>query len=289
MESSHRSLEVCHGLYVADISAGGTSAVQRDGPVNGSLTLQGFESRVAMCIWLMQCTGRGLGGSATFIIMEHLNFSGRPSQSELGRKLAQMHLAEPVVSTCDIKCCHCWPGSSTSTPHICMISFVSGRCALSLVLHVSLRTGSRMSDMVCSSALSGTDPCNLAHSTSFGGVKSTFQDEGYFGPTKKGKMDHIHALSVARWVTSQMKSFPSDMPFLPQDDNARQGKFGFAVDNTIGGTPQPNGWMDNWVDFFRERRLRHQLNLANDGRLSDMGDKLMANLELLFDGVEVRC
>lgn len=45
---------------------------------------------------------------------------------------------------------------------------------------------------------------------------------------------------------------------------AAKGYFGFAVDNSIGGTPQPNGWMDNWVDFFRERRLRHQLNLAGD-------------------------
>ncbi len=78
-------------------------------------------------------------------------------------------------------------------------------------------------------------------------------------------------------------------PFALQDDNARQGKFGFAVDNTIGGTPQPNGWTDNWVDFFREQRLRHQLDLANDGRLSDMGHKLMANLEALFEGVKVRC
>lgn len=72
-----------------------------------------------------------------------------------------------------------------------------------------------------------------------------------------------------------------------QEENARQGKFGFAVDNTIGGTPQPNGWMDSWVDFFRERRLRHQLSLASDSRLSDMGEKLMANLEQLFEGVEV--
>jgi fructosamine-3-kinase len=44
---------------------------------------------------------------------------------------------------------------------------------------------------------------------------------------------------------------------------AAKGNFGFAVDNTIGATPQPNGWMDNWVDFFRERRLRHQLQLAS--------------------------
>jgi gamma-glutamylcysteine synthetase len=34
------------------------------------------------------------------------------------------------------------------------------------------------------------------------------------------------------------------------------------VDNTIGGTPQPNGWEDDWVNFFREKRLRHMLKLA---------------------------
>ncbi|CAD7703653.1 unnamed protein product [Ostreobium quekettii] len=74
----------------------------------------------------------------------------------------------------------------------------------------------------------------------------------------------------------------------PQDDKARKGLFGFPVDNTIGGTPQPNGWMDNWVDFFRERRLRHQLELAGDGRLMQMGERLMASLETFFDGVSVK-
>jgi hypothetical protein len=48
---------------------------------------------------------------------------------------------------------------------------------------------------------------------------------------------------------------------LLQDPNAKAGKFGFAVDNAIGATPQPNGWMDDWVDFYRERRIKHQLQL----------------------------
>lgn len=30
-------------------------------------------------------------------MMEHLNFTGRASQEELGRGLARMHLAEPTV------------------------------------------------------------------------------------------------------------------------------------------------------------------------------------------------
>lgn len=70
----------------------------------------------------------------------------------------------------------------------------------------------------------------------------------------------------------------------PKDENARQGMFGFPVDNTIGGTPQPNGWMDNWVAFYRERRLRHQLQLAGDSKLSKLGAKLLDNLEVFFEG-----
>ena len=72
-----------------------------------------------------------------------------------------------------------------------------------------------------------------------------------------------------------------------QDENAAKGLFGFHVDNTIGGNPQPNGWMDNWVDFFRERRLGYQLSLSSDGKLKQMGQKLMKNLEKFFEGVEV--
>lgn len=38
--------------------------------------------------------------------------------------------------------------------------------------------------------------------------------------------------------------------------------FGFEVDGACGATPQPNGWLARWVDFWRERRLGHQLRLA---------------------------
>ena len=33
----------------------------------------------------------------------------------------------------------------------------------------------------------------------------------------------------------------------PAVAEAQAGKFGFTVDNTCGDTPQPNGWMDDWV------------------------------------------
>jgi len=38
--------------------------------------------------------------------------------------------------------------------------------------------------------------------------------------------------------------------------------FGWHRDNTIGATLQPNVWHNDWVHFFRERRLGFQLDLA---------------------------
>lgn len=71
-------------------------------------------------------------------------------------------------------------------------------------------------------------------------------------------------------------------PVFPE---ARQGKFGFNVNNTIGATSQPNGWMDDWVDFFRERRLRHQIMLTNDTNLISKGRQLCNLLDGLFEDI----
>ncbi len=38
--------------------------------------------------------------------------------------------------------------------------------------------------------------------------------------------------------------------------------YGLERDNFIGGTPQTNGWMEDWIAFFRERRLWPQIELA---------------------------
>jgi fructosamine-3-kinase len=38
-------------------------------------------------------------------------------------------------------------------------------------------------------------------------------------------------------------------------------RFGFAHDNYIGASKQPNGWSDEWIQFWRERRLLWQLDL----------------------------
>jgi len=39
-------------------------------------------------------------------------------------------------------------------------------------------------------------------------------------------------------------------------------RFGWHRDNYIGATPQANGWCDDWQEFWIERRLRPQIDLA---------------------------
>ena len=51
---------------------------------------------------------------------------------------------------------------------------------------------------------------------------------------------------------------------------------------------QPNGWMDDWVEFVKERRIGHMLRLVNNSSLNRLGDKLLPNLHKFFDGIEAR-
>lgn len=71
----------------------------------------------------------------------------------------------------------------------------------------------------------------------------------------------------------------------PTISEARDGQFGFQVDNTIGATPQPNGWMNDWIQFFRDRRLMHQALLSGDSNLIDKSKRLAVRLPQLFEDI----
>ncbi|HUN72746.1 MAG TPA: fructosamine kinase family protein [Steroidobacteraceae bacterium] len=62
-------------------------------------------------------------------------------------------------------------------------------------------------------------------------------------------------------------------------------EFGLADDNFIGRTRQPNGWLGDWVEFFRERRLRHQLALATQGGFGQLLEEAGARLLESMDGL----
>ncbi len=65
-------------------------------------------------------------------------------------------------------------------------------------------------------------------------------------------------------------------------------RFGFHQGNFIGTTVQPNAWMDDWIEFWREQRLGFQLRLAAKngygGQLQSLGERLQEALPVFFEG-----
>lgn len=65
-------------------------------------------------------------------------------------------------------------------------------------------------------------------------------------------------------------------------------RYGWHRDNTIGATPQVNTGSNDWIAFWRERRLGFQLELAASkgygGRLVASGERLMEKLPAFFAG-----
>ena len=64
--------------------------------------------------------------------------------------------------------------------------------------------------------------------------------------------------------------------------------YGWSRDNFIGTTTQINAPCNDWADFWRDRRLKPQLELAtcagHGGRLLSLGERLLENVHRLMDG-----
>ena len=79
---------------------------------------------------------------------------------------------------------------------------------------------------------------------------------------------------------------------LAQMHQVTAERFGWRIDNTIGATFQQNTEMDDWPAFWRDQRLGFQLRLAADngygGELQALGEKLMVEMPVLFEGREIR-
>ncbi|HUP31078.1 MAG TPA: fructosamine kinase family protein [Usitatibacter sp.] len=77
---------------------------------------------------------------------------------------------------------------------------------------------------------------------------------------------------------------------LAAQHRVAQARFGWANDNFIGASPQSNGWSDDWLAFWRERRLMAQLRMAARKRLPskmiDRGERLAADCGEFFRGYQ---
>lgn len=74
---------------------------------------------------------------------------------------------------------------------------------------------------------------------------------------------------------------------LAQLHRAPADRFGWQRDNTLGATHQPNTWSDDWIAFWRDRRLGFQLAEARrngyTGRLQRSGERLCEGFSVLID------
>ena len=61
-------------------------------------------------------------------------------------------------------------------------------------------------------------------------------------------------------------------------------RYGWDINNTIGATPQINTWHENWPYFYREQRLRYQLDLAarQGFAVHPQADKLLEHVPDFF-------
>ena len=63
-------------------------------------------------------------------------------------------------------------------------------------------------------------------------------------------------------------------------------RFGWVRDNTIGRTPQVNAASEDWAEFFRERRLRPQLEMAAAHGFAELpaaaGERLLESVPVLL-------
>ena len=103
--------------------------------------------------------------------------------------------------------------------------------------------------------------------------------------------DHERAWLVLEWLDLEPlhgRAAASLGTALARQHRLEQPRFGWARDNFIGASPQPNGWSDDWLAFWRERRLAFQLRLAAKNRLPsrmiDRGERLAADCEAFFRG-----
>ena len=101
--------------------------------------------------------------------------------------------------------------------------------------------------------------------------------------------DGDHAWLVLQWLELAAIDAHSGANLgvaLAAQHRKPQERFGWAHDNFIGASVQANGWSDDWLAFWRAKRLVAQLRLAERNRLPsrliDRGERLADDCAAFF-------
>ncbi|HEU4654170.1 MAG TPA: fructosamine kinase family protein [Steroidobacteraceae bacterium] len=101
--------------------------------------------------------------------------------------------------------------------------------------------------------------------------------------------NHECAFLAIEWIEFDKNTRSSEATLgeqLAWQHRKLEAHFGLRFDNFIGATPQRNTWCHDWVDFFRQYRLRAQLNLAKENGVAagliDRGSLLCELMDAFF-------
>ncbi|TJZ77353.1 fructosamine kinase family protein [Chitiniphilus eburneus] len=95
-----------------------------------------------------------------------------------------------------------------------------------------------------------------------------------------------HAFLVLEWLDLVRQGDDAALgEALAAMHRSTASRYGWERDNTIGSTAQHNEWMDDWIAFWRERRLGEQFRLARqNGQRFAQADRLLGMLPSFFNG-----
>jgi fructosamine-3-kinase len=113
------------------------------------------------------------------------------------------------------------------------------------------------------------------------GLAALHLDGGPTVPEVLGAADDFLLLEDLRPASPARGYWPEFGRRLARLHRVTSERFGFAHDNWLGASPQPNGCMDDGWAFFAERRLRHQARLAARWKLDARIERVCARLREL--------
>ncbi|MGI9012987.1 MAG: fructosamine kinase family protein [Phycisphaerales bacterium] len=85
----------------------------------------------------------------------------------------------------------------------------------------------------------------------------------------------LEYLEPAAVTTPTWQQFGEQLAALHLHVGEGHQQYGFAIDNHIGSTPQPNAWCDDWVEFNRVHRLGFQIERAAAAGLLEQQDRAL--------------
>ncbi|XP_047427621.1 ketosamine-3-kinase isoform X2 [Mugil cephalus] len=97
--------------------------------------------------------------------------------------------------------------------------------------------------------------------------------------------------SLQQETVGKVKQREADRKGAGQSDVAVVEHFGFGVTTCCGYLPLENEWQKDWVTFYSQQRLQHQLNMAEqsygDREARELWAKLQLKIPQFFTDVEI--